>query len=284
MNATQCLAAPRSDTALSLDVVAFGTAAASPDMIPVLRRSPGPAFGEPLPPAFLKHSADQTIVGLSAVLDAIHRHNLGSASFADWGVLGASTYLGRLALVGVLTRYAADGAWGVSPHVIPHCTLHSVSGTLSLVLKSHGPNMGVGGGPGAAAEALLAAATLLSDNRLAGVWVVLTGWDPEPVPPAASTTPASHDVRVVPMCHAVTLALVAARPAHEGLRLRAALSATGGRADCTGEPSDEDLFTAKSLLLALESPDFLHQRTAWRLGGGGRVELEHLGIGAEDIS
>src|SRR5438067_465552 len=71
---------------------------------------------------------------------------------------------------------------GLSPHFIPHRSQHAISGTISQALKIHGPNFGAGGGPGAAAEALLAGAVLLEGSRLPGVWVVLTGWDPEYVP------------------------------------------------------------------------------------------------------
>ena len=78
-----------------------------------------------------------------------------------------------------LPRFLAEGAWDVSPHMIPHRSLHSVSGSVSQALKIHGPNFGVGGGPGCEAEVLLAGAALLEGMRLPGVWVVITRLDPE---------------------------------------------------------------------------------------------------------
>src|SRR5205823_2855913 len=157
---------------------------------------------------------------------AIHRHGLAGTRFTDWGVLAAPRYLGRSAMAVALQRFAAEGAWGLSPHLIPHHSLHSVSGTISQALKINGPNIGVGGGPGSGAEAFLAATALLSAGQVPGVWVVLTGWDPEysgerPVRPGlnghAHTTNGHANGHVHglnghapagPLCGAVALALV----------------------------------------------------------------------------
>ena len=283
MNATLIATAPRTGTALCFDLAAFGTAHATPDMISALRRCPGPAYGEPLPPAFFKHSDDQTVVGLSALLQAINRHGLGSTNFSDWAVLAGSNFLGRRVLVGVIDRFATEGAWGVSPHVIPHCTLHSVSGTLSLVLNSHGPNLGVGGGPGGIAESLLTAASLLSNGQLAGVWLVLTGWEPEPVPQPPGTTLQPDDAPVVPVCSAVALALVAARSGHESMRLRIVPRAKRRWSEWMANPNEEhEVFCLKSLLTALEDSDSPNSKMVWRLNGGLWAELEHVWSGAEE--
>src|SRR5262249_45288587 len=83
-------------------------------------------------------------------------------------------------LAGSLHRYESEGAWGVSPHLIPHRSMHAVSGSISQALSIHGPNLGVGGGPTGAAEIFMAAAALLADNKRPGLWVILTGFDPEP--------------------------------------------------------------------------------------------------------
>jgi hypothetical protein len=147
-----------------------------------LRRHPGPVHGVLLSPAFLKHADEQTVAGLAAVYHAIHDHGLSGTVFRDWGVLAAPRFLGRPAMAAALQRFAAEGAWGVSPHLIPHRSLHSISGTVSQALKIHGPNFGVGGGPGAAREALLGALSMLGCRRLPGLWVVLTGLDPEAAP------------------------------------------------------------------------------------------------------
>jgi hypothetical protein len=113
-----------------------------------------------------------------------------------------------------LERFIAEGAWGVSPHLIPHRSLHSVSGTVSQVLKVRGPNFGVGGGPGCEAEALFTAAAMLRCQRLPGVWAVLTGFDPDAAPNSAGQPAAgTHLV-------GLALALTPARPGWPGLRLR----------------------------------------------------------------
>ena len=144
-----------------------------------LRRNLGPIHGEPLPASLLKHSDEQTIAGLCAVYKAIAKAGWHTSRFREWGVIAAPRFLGRPAMQAALRRFAAEGAWGVSPHLIPHRSLHSVSGTVSQALKIHGPNFGVGGGPDDTVEALLAATALLQGKQLPGVWVVLTGLSPE---------------------------------------------------------------------------------------------------------
>jgi hypothetical protein len=154
-----------------------------------LRRNPAGGRGSSLPASFLKHADEQTVVGLAAVFQAIHTAGLSPNAFGDWGVLAAPRFLGRPAMAAALQRFQAEGAWGVSPHLIPHRSLHSISGTVSQALKIHGPNFGVGGGPGGAVEVLLAAAAMLEGKKLPGVWVVLTCLDPEK-PPEESGRPA----------------------------------------------------------------------------------------------
>src|SRR5690242_3388519 len=142
-----------------------------------MRRQPG---DPQLSPTFLKHSDEQTIVGLVAVLRAISSGNLTGNDFSRWGVVAAPQRLGRLAVADVFSRVMRRGAPGASPLVVPHRSLHSVSGTISEALGAHGPNLSVSGGPGNVAEGLLSALTLLNENRLPGLWLVLTQWDPEP--------------------------------------------------------------------------------------------------------
>jgi hypothetical protein len=215
-----------------------------------LRRRPGPVCGEPLPQAFLKHADEQTVVGLAAVYQAIHDHALaaaaGSTPFAGWAVLAAPRFLGRPTLVGALQRFVAEGAWGVSPHLIPHRSLHSISGTVSLALKIQGPNFGVGGGPGAAAEALLAAAAVLECRRAPGVWVVLTGMDPEE-PPQDTGQPAPG------ACFAaLALALTPSRPGSAAIRLRIVGGAAGAARGSPAGAQGLDLFRLQSLLESVQ--------------------------------
>jgi hypothetical protein len=242
-----------------------------------LRQNPGPPLGEPLAAAFLKHADDQTVVGLNAVLRAIHTHNLAHTDFSRWSVLAAPRYLARAILAQALKRFAQEGAWGVSPHLIPHRSLHSVSGTVSQALNIHGPNFGVGGGPGSAGKALLAAATQLVGDQLPGVWVIMTGWNWEP----GLDHKVEHGEPAT--CSAAALALTrcdsipgdSRSPLAKRLHI---CSASVAGADEPGEPS----FTLESFCDALEQPDAV--TTSWRLDCGGRMELEKIGTHAEKRS
>jgi hypothetical protein len=150
--------------------------------LPSLRQQIGPLQNPPLAASFFKNADEQTVAAMAALGQAIRDHGLEPVSFKDWGVIAAPRFLGRVAMAGALTRFAAEGAWGISPHLIPHRSLHSLSGTISQALKIHGPNYGAGGGPDGADEALLVASALVADGQLPGVWLVLTGFDPELVP------------------------------------------------------------------------------------------------------
>ncbi len=130
-----------------------------------------------LPLGLLRHADEQTVAGAVAVYQAIQSAGWEGRSFSRWGVIAAPCYLGRMALPQALERFRQEGAWGISPHLIPHRSLHSLSGTLSQALQIHGPNFGVGGGPTAVGEAFLLAASLLADD-LPGLWVILTGYSP----------------------------------------------------------------------------------------------------------
>jgi hypothetical protein len=112
-----------------------------------------------------------------------------------------------------LQRFADEGAWGLSPHFIPHRSQHAMSGTISQALKIHGPNFGAGGGPNGVLEALRAGAVLLHGDRLPGVFVIVTDWEPEFLPdrdgrPIGDTT-----------LHAIAFALSPIRLDAHGMRL-----------------------------------------------------------------
>lgn len=160
--------------AVCCDIAAEAVVRANLDCLDQLRRHPGPVCGDPLPAPLLKHADEQTVAGLCAVYQAIAKSRLQPDCFCDWGVVAAPRFLGRPTMAAALQRFFTEGAWGVSPHLIPHRSLHSISGTVSQALKIHGPNFGVGGGPDGHTEALLAATALLERKQLPGVWVVLT--------------------------------------------------------------------------------------------------------------
>jgi hypothetical protein len=191
------MAAPDGDANSRCCVVAAWAVRRAPvEAIAELRRRPGPLPGDPLPASFLKHADEQTVIGLAAVSDVVQTGKVGT-DFHDWGVLASPRYLGRWMMAFSLQRYREEGCWGVSPHLIPHRSLHSLSGTVSQALKLHGPNFGTGGGPASESEGLLAAVGLLHGKQLPGVWVVLTRVAPEPQADGAGALPSDCSLEAI---------------------------------------------------------------------------------------
>jgi hypothetical protein len=92
--------------------------------------------------------------------------------------------------------------------LIPHYALHSPSGTLSLALGIHGPNLGIGGGLFSTFEGFVTALTWLRSGAVPGVWLVLSGWSPEFVPDHQGRPTGDCE------CQALALALVPASSRH----------------------------------------------------------------------
>ncbi len=277
--------AARVESAISADVVASAGIQVTMDMFGALRQRPGPGPGVALPASVLRHADEQTVAGLAAVLHAIHDFKMNAADFRDWGIVAAPCFLGRATLAVALQRLAAEGAWGISPHVIPHRSQHAVAGTISQVLKIFGPNLGTGGGPGSVVQALLAGSVLLYGNRLPGVWIVATEWEPEAIPDANG--------RINPdaVCHALALAVVAARSGWQGVRLRVlakgALTGLGsrrqnaeGRTQIADGRSTMQTVSRLQGLLTPSSHDYvLPHKVVWPLEGGGWIEFGNGGAG-----
>lgn len=265
-----------SGPAVCCDIAAHSVVRVTPGEIPALRQRPGAhVIGADLPTSFLKHADEQSVVGLGAVFRAIHAQQLDPHSFADWGVVAAPRFLGRATLTTALQRFAAEGAWGISPHLIPHRSLHAVSGTVSQALRIHGPNFGVGGGPDSALEGILAGAALSSEGRLPGVWVVLTEWCPEPTPDRKGQVPADS------MLLAVVLGLIAPQKEFQGRRLRVLpRGVRGGPSIALGRES----FTLEGLCGCLEQSMTAPATVIWSLASGGRIELESQGTNAHPLT
>jgi hypothetical protein len=256
-------------TAVCCDVAAYGAVRATPEQVLALRQKPALAPVRTLPSALLKHADEQTVVAIAAVWQALDRFKLTGTCFTDWGVVAAPRFLGRAAMAAAVQRFAAEGAWGISPHLIPHRSLHSLSGTVSQALAIHGPNFGIGGGPDGASEIFLSISALLEREQLPGMWLVVTGWDSEPI--AGRNEPSE----VIPSCGAVALALVATSLGTTGLRLRIA-PRDESAASCT-------VVSPEALLATLEmSP--LPATTRWQLSGGGHIELGRVAAGAIPVT
>lgn len=183
-------------------VAGFASLRARTDQVATLRKNPGLPADHPLAAGFLKNADEQTVASLAAVGRAMHTMGRPTASYRAWGVVAAPNLFGRLGTLQSLLDFRKEGAWGISPHMIPHHSLHAASGTISQALRIQGPNFGISGGPHAVAEAFLVAATLLSDNVLPGLWVVMSGHDPEYLPGAANV-----DHRGPTTCLALAVAL-----------------------------------------------------------------------------
>jgi hypothetical protein len=262
---------------VACDVAAHAWLRVPLDALPELRRRPGPGFESPLPVSTLKQADEQSVAAVAAVAHALHDHGLDAAACRDWAVLAAPHYMGRSAIAAGLQRYQTEGAWGASPHLPPHRSLHSPSGTVSQLFKIHGPNYGVCGGPGCATELLAAAAAVIDARRVPGVWAVLTAFDPDQPPDrAGALAPGAH-------CAALALALTPARVGSGAvLRLRVV-----GPAAAVPPPDREsapalDLFTLKGVLDALtQEKDVARAAFILPLEAGGRVEIERAGRVAE---
>jgi len=171
--------------------------------IAALRNRPAPAGAPPLPPRFLRHADEQTVVGIHAVLEVIAQAGR-PRDLARHAVIAAPCQSGRLAAARTLGGLAAGGAGTVSPHIVPQCSLHSIAGAISVALGMHGAHLGVGGGPDALAEGLFAAATLVAGAGPAtgsAAWLVATEWDEEP------TLDAAGEALGDPLCRGLALEL-----------------------------------------------------------------------------
>ncbi|MCU0981144.1 MAG: hypothetical protein MUF25_18495 [Pirellulaceae bacterium] len=206
---------PASAATSACSLAAAGVVAASLAELPALRDQPGGPNAPPVPPRFLRHSDEQTVVGLAAVLQAMDSSALRDACYGDWGVVAAPVFPGRMGGAGTFTKFREGGCAAISPHIIPQNSLHSVAGAISICLGMHGPNFGIGGGPDALAEGLTVALSLVDQSSLPGLWLVLTQWSPEPVPDGRGST------QTETTCHGIALALLPG--AGQGLTLRMTL-------------------------------------------------------------
>lgn len=150
-----------------------------------LARQPSPAGAPTLPPRFLRHADEQTVVGVRAVLQTLAETASDATDLAYDAVIAASCRAGQPTAARTMVALKQQGPVGVTPHVVPQCSLHSPASAVSVGLGMHGPTIGVAGGPAAIAEGLLAASTLAmslaATQPAAAIWLVVTGWDTTPV-------------------------------------------------------------------------------------------------------
>jgi len=180
--------------------------------IPGLRDCSVPEGVSALPPRFLRHCDEQTVVGMRAVLAAIAAHPEPRPSFTGYGVVAAACQSGRIATAQSLAMLCTAGGVAVSPHIVPQCSLHSVAGAVSVALGMHGPNIGASGGQHAVSEGLFTCLSLLAaDAALPGIWLVVSSWTQEPSLDAAGKPDCSplQDSHSGPICRALAVAVTA---------------------------------------------------------------------------
>ncbi|MDX1946623.1 MAG: beta-ketoacyl synthase N-terminal-like domain-containing protein [Pirellulaceae bacterium] len=194
-------------------IVASATASASLAAIGPMRKQPPRFAGVDLPGHFLKHADEQTVIALEALRRAVEQAGLDPREQTDWAIVAAPRFIARVAGAHILTRYGDGGAPTVPPHALAQNSLHSVAGAASIALGLHGPNVGLGGGPGAISDGLTAALTLLDGAACPGLWLLFSQWEPEPIPDGQGR--ATND----PVCHAVALALRLGEKSSATLRL-----------------------------------------------------------------
>jgi hypothetical protein len=180
--------------------------------IPGLRDGPVPEGVPTLPPRFLRHCDEQTVVGMRAVLAAIVAHPEPRPSFTDYGVVASACQSGRIATAQSLAMLRTAGGVAVSPHIVPQCSLHSLAGAVSVAFGMHGPNIGTSGGQHAVSEGLFTSLSMLAaDASLPGIWLVVSGWTEEPSLDATGKPDCTPppDGRSGPVCRALAVALTA---------------------------------------------------------------------------
>ena len=215
------MAAPHT-TAMTCTLAGHASVRIAAEEVAAHRRTPGPACGGPLPASLLKHADEQTVAGVAAALRAIEAFGLAPdgtpETFRRWGIVAAPRFFSRDFMSRSVPDFVAEGPLSVTPQTIPHRTIHSPSGTLSLALDIQGPNHGAGGGPCAEIEGLLCALSLLAEHRLPGVWLLLSR-----IEPLADGERVKGQILPGTFAEAVALALVPASAARPGPALCLAL-------------------------------------------------------------
>jgi len=163
--------------------------------MPGLRDRLTAAFPSTLGAGTLKQCDELTLVAIEAVRRA--KQSLPGPT-PDWGVLAGARVPGRRRMAESMGRFRDKGAWGVTPHFIPHSLLHSAAGLVGQAFGLHGPGAGVGGMPGSEGDVLRAASAWLASGELPGAWLVWAHWSAESLAPgpageglAAAVVPAA---------------------------------------------------------------------------------------------
>jgi hypothetical protein len=146
-----------------------------------LRAEVAAAYSQMISVGTLKQTDEQCLVALLGLREAIDDTGLNRSDLENWALVATPRTLSRKRISESIAKFREQGVWSMSPHLIPHTSLHSLPGLLSQALQQHGPNLGAGGLPGRESESLWAALPFLCDSNCPGVWLVLTGWNRESI-------------------------------------------------------------------------------------------------------
>ncbi len=158
-----------------------------------------------LPPRFLRHADEQTVIGMYSIVQAMATDTHDSRDISNDAVIAATCLAGQPSAARTMIGLRDKGPVAVTPHIVPQCSLHSVASAASVGFGMHGPNFGVGGGLHAPAEGFLLALTLApmlaKTSPSSRIWLVCTGWDQQP------TLDANGDLTNDPICRGMTFVL-----------------------------------------------------------------------------
>lgn len=167
---------PAAVVANQVAVAAIGLVAADHTELARLRAETQPPAAEN---RVLRHSDEQTVLAVAAVLEAASSVRLGP--FDDWSVIVAPRWFGRSGTANVIERFHTLGYRGVGPQSIPNLSMHAAAATVSLCLAARGQMFGAGGGPAHVADGLFAALAAQIGRGTPGTWLALTEWEGDEV-------------------------------------------------------------------------------------------------------
>jgi len=146
----------------------------SPAETQPLRISLRSAMSQTMSPSVIKQLDEQSLGAVEAMRRAVESLEMTADDLAEWGIIGSPRQPGRERTVDAIESFREKGPFGVSPHMVPQCGLHSMAGILSQAFGMHGPCMGAGGRTCGVAEAVTVALGWLFGEDLEGVWLVLS--------------------------------------------------------------------------------------------------------------
>jgi len=165
-------------------VESYATASVHSSEVSALAREKHSHGCHSLPPRFLRHADEQTVIGMHSIIRAMAVDTQDSRDMSNDAVIAATCLAGQPSAARTMIGLRDKGPVAVTPHIVPQCSLHSVASAASVGFGMHGPNFGVGGGPHAPAEGFLLALTLAPmlarTSPSTRIWLVCTGWDQQP--------------------------------------------------------------------------------------------------------